>query len=166
MLPFDYASTAETIDRYLDEIADLAKKQELEGVLDFTGVRAATARLKTTANALNAEISRIEAMTPLDLERIREPVARLNNLLLSAEQAFLDPSGLPNRPWYRHQIYAPGYDTGYAVKTLPGVREAMEKQDVETAKRMTQVLEKTLERVRGTLQKAVTVASSVSKPGA
>ena len=34
--------------------------------------------------------------------------------------------GLPRRPWFRHQIYAPGFYTGYGVKTFPGIREAME----------------------------------------
>jgi N-acetylated-alpha-linked acidic dipeptidase len=36
------------------------------------------------------------------------------------------PEGLPNRPWYKHQIYAPGFYTGYGVKTLPGIREAVD----------------------------------------
>ena len=36
---------------------------------------------------------------------------------------------MPRRPWYRHQIYAPGFYTGYGVKTLPGVREAIEQKN-------------------------------------
>ena len=47
---------------------------------------------------------------------------------------FLDERGLPRRPWYRNQLYAPGYYTGYAAKTLPGVREAMEEQQWNIAK--------------------------------
>jgi N-acetylated-alpha-linked acidic dipeptidase len=159
VLPFDYASTAETINGYLDELAEVAKKLKLADMIDLTGIRAANARLKETALQLNKEIARIKAMDAKELEGNRQALAQLNDLLLATELAFLDPNGLPRRPWYRHQIYAPGYLTGYGVKTLPGVREAMEKKDVEEAKQMAQVLENTLNRVRGTLQEAVTVAS-------
>jgi N-acetylated-alpha-linked acidic dipeptidase len=159
VLPFDYASTAETIDRYLDELAEVVKKQELADRVDLAGIRATNARLKETALQLNQEIARIKAMDGKDLERNRQALIQLNDLLLATELAFLDPNGLPRRPWYRHQIYAPGYLTGYGVKTLPGVREAIEKKDAEEAQQMAQVLEKTLSQVRGTLQEAVTVAT-------
>lgn len=45
----------------------------------------------------------------------------------------LIPEGLPKRPWYQHALYAPGYYTGYGVKTMPGVREAIEQRDWKTA---------------------------------
>ncbi len=48
--------------------------------------------------------------------------------LIKAEQALLDPAGLPKRPWYRNMVYAPGLYTGYGVKTLPAVREALEEK--------------------------------------
>jgi N-acetylated-alpha-linked acidic dipeptidase len=54
---------------------------------------------------------------------------------MKAEQALITSEGLPRRPWYVHQIYAPGFYTGYGVKTLPGVREAIEQrlwQEAET----------------------------------
>ena len=55
--------------------------------------------------------------------------------------------GLPNRPWYRNQIYAPGLYTGYDVKTLPGVRESIEQKQwnlaEEQASRVGKVLENT-----------------------
>jgi len=50
----------------------------------------------------------------------------LNAILMSVEPALLSPAGLPGRPWFRHQLYAPGLLTGYGVKTVPGVREAIE----------------------------------------
>ena len=49
-------------------------------------------------------------------------------LLYTSERAFIRKEGLPLRPWYAHQLYAPGYYTGYSVKTLPGVREAIEER--------------------------------------
>ena len=51
---------------------------------------------------------------------------QVNRHLLTAERLLTNEAGLPGRPWYRHQIYAPGVDTGYGAKTLPTVREAIE----------------------------------------
>jgi N-acetylated-alpha-linked acidic dipeptidase len=81
--------------------------------------------------------SRIAAATPAKLEQI-------NDLLYGSERDLtLDP-GLPGRPWFRHRIYAPGMYTGYAVKTLPGIREAVEAgrtdEAREQARQVTQVL--------------------------
>ncbi len=53
----------------------------------------------------------------------------INKALYTAEQQLLLPSGLPRREWYRHSIYAPGFYTGYGVKTLPGIREAIEQRN-------------------------------------
>ncbi|HMC30070.1 MAG TPA: transferrin receptor-like dimerization domain-containing protein, partial [Candidatus Angelobacter sp.] len=50
----------------------------------------------------------------------------LNERLYKSERLFLSEKGLPGRPWFKHQIYAPGAYTGYAVKTIPAVREAIE----------------------------------------
>ena len=58
---------------------------------------------------------------------------KLNELLYQAEQKLLSPNGLPRRPWYKHTIYAPGFYTGYGVKTLPGVREAIEQRNWKEA---------------------------------
>ena len=51
----------------------------------------------------------------------------------SAERDLIEPSGLPDRPWFRHTIYAPGLYTGYGVKTIPGVREAVEAKKPDLA---------------------------------
>jgi N-acetylated-alpha-linked acidic dipeptidase len=53
----------------------------------------------------------------------------LNDILIATERSLTSKDGLPKRPWYRHQIYAPGLYTGYGVKTLPGVREAIEQRN-------------------------------------
>jgi N-acetylated-alpha-linked acidic dipeptidase len=54
--------------------------------------------------------------------------AQLNQVLYQAEQTLIREEGLPRRPWFRHQVYAPGFYTGYGVKTFPGVREAIEER--------------------------------------
>ena len=53
----------------------------------------------------------------------------VNTELLKTQRALTDPAGLPNRPWFENMVYAPGFYTGYGVKTLPAVREAIEQKD-------------------------------------
>ncbi len=60
-------------------------------------------------------------------------LAKLNQLMFQAEQKLLSTNGLPRRPWYKHMIYAPGFYTGYGVKTLPGIREAIEQRNWKEA---------------------------------
>ena len=64
----------------------------------------------------------------------QEDLARANQLAFTAEQLFTHEEGLPRRPWFRHHIYAPGFYTGYGVKTLPGIREAVEEESWDEAK--------------------------------
>ena len=52
----------------------------------------------------------------------------VNEQLIQTERMLIDPAGLPNRPWFENLIYAPGFYTGYGVKTMPGVREAIEQK--------------------------------------
>jgi N-acetylated-alpha-linked acidic dipeptidase len=59
--------------------------------------------------------------------------AGLNAMLIKTERALLVADGLPRRPWFHHAIYAPGFYTGYGVKTLPGIREAIEQRDWKEA---------------------------------
>jgi N-acetylated-alpha-linked acidic dipeptidase len=125
-------------------------------------VRAANARLAATATALDAEVDRLTRLDEAVLARSGEQVRRLNDLLVRVEQAFLSDEGLPRRPWFRHQLYAPGFYTGYGVKTLPGVREALENGDAAEARRMAGVLAAALERARALLAQAVGVAASIA----
>ena len=71
-----------------------------------------------------------------------------NGILRKVEQAMGRSEGLPGpRGWYRHQIYAPGFYTGYGVKTLPGIREAIEQRDWKTAKEQITVIKDVFEAV-------------------
>ncbi len=78
---------------------------------------------------------------PLGAENARA----LDQVLLACERALTRDEGLPGRPWYRHQIYAPGQYTGYGVKTLPAVREALELRRWSEAEAQAVVVGKTLE---------------------
>jgi N-acetylated-alpha-linked acidic dipeptidase len=60
-------------------------------------------------------------------------LAEVNQLLIQSERKLTNSEGLPNRPWFKHQLYAPGFYTGYAVKTVPAVREAIEQKQWKQA---------------------------------
>jgi N-acetylated-alpha-linked acidic dipeptidase len=161
ILPFDYTSTAETIDGYLDDLERLAERRKMQGRPDLNPIRAANRQLRATAVVLNGETARLlESGCAADAGN-HSAISKLNDLLAKAEQGFLIDKGLPGRPWYRHQIYAPGFYTGYGVKTLPGVREALEKGDAEEADRMAVNLIESLHRVRRVLLEAVVVAAGI-----
>ena len=60
-------------------------------------------------------------------------LAEVDQLLIQSERKLTNSEGLPNRPWFKHQLYAPGFYTGYAVKTVPAVREAIEQKQWKQA---------------------------------
>jgi N-acetylated-alpha-linked acidic dipeptidase len=79
----------------------------------------------------------------------------INARLLQAERALTSAEGLRNRPWYVHMLYAPGYYTGYGVKTIPGVREAIEQGEWQNA-------EREIVRAAAALEREATLLSSLA----
>ena len=79
----------------------------------------------------------------------------LNEILYKVERSLINDNGLPRRPWYKHQIYAPGYYTGYGVKTLPGIREAIEQRNWKEAQENIVIVSKTLEAYTLQVQHAI-----------
>ena len=120
VLPFEFGRLATTVGRYLDEIEKLPDQQRKP---DLAKVRDAVTRLEQTAAAFDSAYNRaLPKFATADASKI----AAVNEILYRSERDLtLDP-GLPGRPWFRHRIYAPGMYTGYSVKTLPGIREAVE----------------------------------------
>jgi N-acetylated-alpha-linked acidic dipeptidase len=86
-----------------------------------------------------------------------EKASRLNAILMKSEQSLTRPDGLPRRSWYVHQIYAPGFYTGYGVKTLPAVREALEQRDWKEATAEIPLVAATIEAFAGEIDKATAV---------
>lgn len=98
--------------------------------LDFTALDNAVTRLNGSARAFDAAYAaQFATGGTLPAER----TAQVNALLRGLERALTDPQGLPGRSWYTNLIYAPGLLTGYGAKTLPGVREAIEASQWQTA---------------------------------
>ena len=93
---------------------------------------------------------------------------RINATLTDLEQSLTDPKGLPGREWYQHMIYAPGLNTGYGVKTLPGIREAIEERRWDEANQYIGVVSRALnaysERLDGAIPRGLETAT-ISQTG-
>ncbi len=144
-LPFEFTDLADTVGRYVEEIEKLHKDTAQAPALDFAPLRAGLGALKKSAGDYEAAFQK----APLD----RVNLSELNRALLHTERTLLG-KGLPKRPWYRHRLYAPGLYTGYAVKTLPGVREAIEQKQWEEAKTQIQEARDALQAVAAAIDEA------------
>ncbi|HKW68339.1 MAG TPA: M28 family metallopeptidase [Terriglobales bacterium] len=118
VLPYDYAQYGKEIAAYLKTAQTKAEAKLGKDAPDFAPALAAAARLESAG----AAIAKLQ-------KNAQSRQTELNQLLVGTERAFLLPRGLPNRPWYRHVIYAPGVYTGYAAVVIPGVNEAVDAGD-------------------------------------
>jgi N-acetylated-alpha-linked acidic dipeptidase len=142
VLPYDYVTYAREIAAYIDAAKHRAADAHL-GSLDFAPAEAAASRLAAAAQKAHA----IQIAPSGDL-------AKLNQALRQTETALISEAGLPNRPWYRHTIYAPGEFTGYAAVVIPGVNEAIDAKDQPRAAQQLVVLTQALNRAAQTLASA------------
>lgn len=156
LLPYSYTNLASTVQRYLDELEKLIGSErddvvELNREID-EGTYAAIkdprepmtiptkkdvpphltfAPLQNGADALTRSAARYagalrDARQRGDTVLASSSLESVNALMIRSERRLTDDRGLPGRPWYKHQLYAPGFYTGYGVKTMPAVREAIE----------------------------------------
>ena len=167
LLPFDFRSLQATIDKYAKELSDLTDNMRESTVLenqlikanDFTLAADPTKHeqppvakadvpkldftaLKTALDSLKKSAGKL-AITWAAASQTGADHDKLNRILYHAEQQLLN-DGLPRRPWYRHSIYAPGFYTGYGVKTLPGIREAIEQRNWTEAQDQIAVVAKSI----------------------
>jgi N-acetylated-alpha-linked acidic dipeptidase len=149
-LPFDYTDYANQIGEYFNESVKLAKRRHLETAVDEKAMNDALKDFADEAARLERERQRLAGENDKSASaRLR----RLNDALIGAERAFIDERGLRGRPWYRHEIYAPGIFTGYAAQPLTDFRQALDDRNttnlregldavVAAIKRATEVLKK------------------------
>ncbi|MGB6688035.1 MAG: M28 family metallopeptidase [Terracidiphilus sp.] len=175
LLPFDFHDFADTVHTYVGELKKLRNDRQAEieetnkeldeGVftaiadpkkpyappahkaippyLNFAPLENADAALTASADhfARALAAARADGNLAFDAQTLEE----INSLLLQSERKLTSDAGLPGRPWFKHQIYAPGAYTGYGVKTLPAVREAMEQENWKQADEEIPVVSKVLE---------------------
>jgi N-acetylated-alpha-linked acidic dipeptidase len=166
VLPYDYVAYAAAISSYIeaaknkvagdstqekkasDSSARTTKKwwktsEPKSGTLDFSAVQAAAARFSAAAERAHG----LQIAANGDL-------AKLNLALRQAETGLISEQGLPNRPWYKHTIYAPGEFTGYSAVVIPGVNEALDARDLKLATQQLTVLTQALTRAAQALEGA------------
>ena len=156
LLPFEFGDFADTVQTYLKELKTLAQKSQdeirernreiEEGVftatndprrplvpprvesvpphLNFSPLENAVDALNRASGEYRKAFDQANAKGGAALSSAS--LAGVNKLLIESERRLTNSEGLPNRPWFKHQLYAPGFYTGYAVKTVPAVREAIE----------------------------------------
>jgi N-acetylated-alpha-linked acidic dipeptidase len=155
VLPYEFSDFADTMQKYTKDLQKLwqdkqeearEREQELKDnafqatfdprhptvappaedippYLNFAPLENALAALNKSAERYKAVFSKAESDGFPGTEK---QLFELNETLLQSERRLTDPAGLPRRPWYKHMIYAPGVYTGYAPKTMPGIREGIE----------------------------------------
>lgn len=145
-LPFDYRDYADQLRDFADETTRLANRKKLSAPFDPKPL------LRAIQN-LDDEGERI-AKRRLDLEKqdsasADQKLARVNDALMQAERALIDDRGLRGRTWFKHQVYAPGFYTGYAALPFPDLRQAIEDgraaDAAEAALRITEAIERATE---------------------
>ena len=161
VLPLRFGNLAETLSGYVDEVVKLADDmraqtersnalvtdgayrlaadpvepyvppslEEAVPYINMAPLQNASARLAKAAARYDALLEQRMATDGVS----RADADRLNGILARAERALRDDAGLPRRPWFRHTVYAPGFYTGYGVKTLPGLREGIEQRQWQEA---------------------------------
>jgi len=140
VLPYDYVTYAKEIASYLET----AKRKKSAISLDFTAADAAASRFLRAAEAIKGR-----QLAP------GSGVIKLNEALRQTEADFISEAGLPNRPWYKHTIYAPGEYTGYAAVVIPGVTEALDAKIPAVAAQQLGVLTQALNHAAQTLESAL-----------
>ena len=141
VLPYDYPAYARAITSYLES----AKKKALKaGVPPLNFDAALDAARRFSAAALNVA----------ERKQTVGDIAGLNQTLLQVEHDLLSPEGLPERPWYKHTIYAPGVFTGYAAVVIPGVNEAIDAKDAALAQEQLAAVTAAITRAATTLESA------------
>ncbi|WP_239491000.1 transferrin receptor-like dimerization domain-containing protein [Luteitalea sp. TBR-22] len=182
LLPFDFTRAAERISRYVDEVGDLVKAMKAETTEHNRRVDEGAFTLAANPTETWIVPKKKDEVPEVDLEPLRQAVERLrvaarrfdiaakatgevpastlataNAIVFKAERTLTRADGLPRRPWFRHQVYAPGLYTGYGVKTLPAVREALEQRAWDEARAQVPLVAQTLERYAGEIERAASV---------
>jgi N-acetylated-alpha-linked acidic dipeptidase len=191
VLPFTFVGAAETIGKYVDEVVKLTDElrhtteETNRWLRDKTQLIAADARetyvppapkqpvpFLNFAPLQNASAQLVQRAAEheqawSDLRKsgrklTAEQSRALDRIFMHAEQALTQKAGLPRRAWYVHQIYAPGWYTGYGVKTLPAVREAIEQRHFDEAEAQIPIVAKAIEAYAAEVERATRILGGSS----
>ena len=158
VLPFEFRGAATTFRGYVEELERL----DGAGAVDFSELRAAVMKLTAAADSYEAALKRLHGLEAKALEAARPTLAHLNEILYTTERAFRHEAGLPRREWFKHLVYAPGFYTGYGVKTLPGIREAIEQRQMDEARQFVPIVAGALSRLSVEIDRATEILNDLT----
>ncbi len=141
VLPYDYEEYGKEVTAYIESAQRKAESKFGSKAPSFAAASEAAKHFAQAGAAMLAA-QKSAASDP----------ARLNHALIDAERALLLPQGLPNRPWFKHAIYAPGKYTGYAAVVIPGVNEAIDAGDATRAQQQITAVAEALQRAAKVLE--------------
>ncbi len=157
LLPFDFESYGRQILEYVNEIEReaMGKSAPEARKVDFAGLKSAAEAFTRAGGDVRRRGD--GALAALDKGSTGAAIGAkitmkvLNHRMVMTERDLIEPAGLPDRPWFRHTIYAPGLYTGYGVKTIPGVREAIDAGNFTRAAEQAAIVIRALQRATRTL---------------
>jgi N-acetylated-alpha-linked acidic dipeptidase len=145
-LSFDYTDYATEIREFFRDAVQIAGRRNLGNAFDEKAMTGAVDDFAKEAERM--EKARQDAIRDGDRGRL----AKINDALMLAERQFIDPRGLRGRAWYRHQIYAPGFYTGYAAQPLTDFRQALDDRNGAQAKEGLERIVEAVKRATNTLK--------------
>lgn len=160
ILPFGFTDLADAMATYVEEIRETHAAMESPEEIDFEALEGALAALREAGQGYEDALS---GLTDASAEAVlgNARVSELNQLLYTSERRLGSDEGLPNREWFRHQVYAPGFYTGYGVKTIPGVREGIEEEEWEAARFYVRVVSEALSSLTDQVREAERIVASL-----
>lgn len=182
VLPFDFNSFYKTLNEYATEVKTLLDNQRSETEVENKIVRDNLYKLAKDPTKTYIAPSAKESVPYLNFSELENSLVQLkslaeeyqkvystgtqlpvekqnqlNGILFNAERSLISEKGLPRREWYKHQIYAPGFYTGYGVKTLPAIREAIEQRNWKEAQEGINTVSQTIKMYNERVQEAVKI---------
>jgi N-acetylated-alpha-linked acidic dipeptidase len=154
VLPFSFSDAARTYKGYIAELDTLADRRHFKDSLDLSNVRRAVDALTRAGTAFDSAIAVSTGRGGAWLTKNRVALTAINQGIYLSERDLADSAGLPRRAWFQHTIYAPGFYTGYGVKTMPGIREALEQNNVGEARAQSGHVAQAIERMAARADKA------------
>jgi len=133
---------------YFSEAVRMAGRRNLASSFDEKSMTEALDDFAKEAERVNK--ARQEAVRDSDREKLR----RINDALTQTERQLIDSRGLRGRAWYKHQIYAPGFYTGYAAQPLTDFRQALDDRNGANAKESLEKIVQAINRATNTLKQA------------
>jgi len=153
-LPFDYGDYARQVREYFSESLKIAQRRGLAGSFDEKAMDEALKDFAAEAARLLRDKQRAIEDNSSSSSSAAARLKRINDAVIAAERDLIDDRGLKGRPWYKHQIYAPGVYTGYAAQPLTDFSQALDDRSSATARESLERIVAALKRATLTLKKA------------